>query len=195
MTGQRAVVLAVTLTAGAALVSPEPLASGAGVAAAGAYSLALPGFSAGPAPPPKALLWCQGESLLGVVVPDEKSRDCGPASQRRPRAVLLRDGRCGADGGAVSFGFLVSRTAWVVESASDKPEGRTMWLLHRFEGSVRDGRLSGVLVQVDISHPGRAFEKKSVAAPALVEEQPSFADEGSWRTDMGRRYCLAPEGP
>jgi len=194
MTGQRAVVLALTLTVGAALVCPELLASGAGVAAAGAYSLALPGFSAGPASPPKALLWCHGEGLLGVVVPDEKGRDCGPASERRPRAVLLRDGRCGAEGGAVSFGFLVSRTVWVVQSASDKPEGRTTWLLHRFEGSLRDGLLSGVLVQVDVSHPGRAFEKKNVTAPARVEEQPSFADEGSWRADMGRRYCLAPEG-
>lgn len=191
----RAVVLAVAAVAATGGLPSESAASEAAVTAAGAYPFPLPGITAPPESPPKALLWCQGQKLLGVVVPDDRSRDCGAAPQKRPWAILLQDGRCGADGGTVSFGFLLSRKTWVVESAARVPVEHTVWLLHRFEGSVKDEGLRGVLVQVDISHPGHAFQRKTVEIPALPEEQASFPDEGAWRGGVSQRFCLAAEGP
>jgi hypothetical protein len=169
--------------------------AGADVKPAGAYPFVLPGLSAGPDARPKALLWCQGANLMGVVVPDERSHDCGTASQKRPTALLLRDGRCELNSGAVSFGFLVARKAWVFEGGGRVPAEQTGWLLHRFEGSLKEGQLRGVLVQVDISHPGYAFEKKNVDVEALPAEQVSFADEAAWRSGIAQTFCLAAGGP
>jgi len=172
-------------------------ASDPGVKALGAYPLPLPGLSANTGATPRVLLWCQGVNLMGVVVPDEKASGCGTASQKRvrPGAFLLRDGRCEADGGTVSFGFLVSRKAWVYESGGRVPEARTVWLLHRFEGSLRAGELKGALVQVDINHPGHPFQKTSAEVAALPSEQPSFTDEAAWRSGIAQTYCLATGGP
>jgi hypothetical protein len=170
-------------------------ASGADVKPAGTYPFLLPGLSASPQAKPKALLWCQGVNLMGVVVPDERSRDCGTASQKRPTALLLRDGRCDPERGAVSFGFLVARKAWVFEGGGGVPAERIAWVLHRFEGSLKEGQLRGVLVQVDISHPGYAFEKKDVDVEALPAEQASFADEAAWRSGIAQTFCLAAGGP
>ncbi len=88
-------------------------ASEPGVRPVGVYPFALPGLMARPDARPKALLWCQGANLMGVVVPDDTGNDCGTASPKRsaPGALLLRDGRCESDGTMVSFGFLVPRKA------------------------------------------------------------------------------------
>jgi hypothetical protein len=163
----------------------------------GVYPFLLPGFSVGPDAKSKALLWCQGLNLMGVVVPDEKSNNCGTASQKRfaPRAFLLRDGRCEPDGSILSFGFLVSRKAWVFEAAGGVPEVRTVWLLHRFEGSLKAGQLKGVLVQVDVNHPGYSFQRKSVEVEALPAEQTSFTGETAWRGGIEQTFCLAVGGP
>jgi len=164
---------------------------------AGVYPFSLPGEPANPEAKSKALLWCRGANLVGVVVPDEKSSDCGTPSQKRmaPRALLLRDGRCEADGSSVSFGFLESHKAWVFESSGRTPEGRTLWLLHRFEGSLKGGQLKGSLVQVDVNHPGYSFQRKKVEVDALPGEQESFADESAWRASIAQTYCLAQGEP
>jgi hypothetical protein len=185
----------VVLIGGAGWLASVPVASEPNVKPVGVYPFLLPGLSASPEATPKALLWCQGVNLMGIVVPDEKSNDCGTASQKRPRAFVLRDGRCGAEGGAVSFGFLVSRKAWVFDSARRIPEERTVWLLHRFEGSLRAGQLKGVLVQVDVDHPGYSFQRKSVEVEALPGEQASFTDEATWRSGIAQTFCLAAGGP
>jgi hypothetical protein len=144
-----------------------------------------------------ALLWCQGSKLVGVVVPDEKLNDCGSGSQKRSaaRALLVRDGRCEGDGTSVSFGFLVSRKAWVFLEAGRAPEERTVWLLNRFEGSLKAGQLKGAMVQVDVNHPGFPFQRKSVEAEALQMEQASFSDEAAWRGSMSQTYCLSASEP
>jgi hypothetical protein len=95
----------------------------------------------------------------------------------------------------VSFGFLVSRKAWVFVEAGRAPEGRTVWQLNRFEGSLKSGQLKGALVQVDVNHPGYPFQRKAVEAEALPMEQRSFADEAGWRTSMSQAYCLATSEP
>lgn len=169
-----------------------------GVRPVGVYPIVLPGLTAGPEVRPKALLWCRGADLLGVVVPDDTGNGCGNSSPKRvaPGAVLLRDGRCEAGGGTVSFGFLVSRKAWVFPSAGGTPVERTVWLLHRFEGSVQSGQLKGTLVQVDIDHPGQPFQRKTIEAGSLTEQQASFADEAAWRGGIDQAFCVTtPAGP
>ena len=164
----------------------------------GAFPFAIPGSAGSRDVQPKALLWCQGASLVGVVVPDAKAVDCGAGGQKRsaPRALLLRDGRCEAGGPAVSFGLLVSRKAWVFDSSVRTPQERTVWLLLRFEGAVKAGQLTGALVQVDVSHPGLPFQKTSVEADASPrEEQASFTDETTWHSGMAQTFCLAAGEP
>jgi len=173
------------------------VASEATVKPVGAYPFALPGLSVSPDGKSKALLWCQGVNLMGVVVPDEKSTACGTASPKRmaPGAFLLRDGRCESDGSTVSFGFLVSRKAWVFGAARGAPEERTAWLLHRFEGSLKAGQLTGVLVQVDVSHPGYSFQRKKVDVEAVPAEQASFTDGAAWHNGIAQAFCLAEDDP
>jgi hypothetical protein len=166
----------------------------------GVFPFAIPGSAASRDAQPRAFLWCQGATLVGVVVPDTKSVDCTVAGQKRaaPRALLLRDGRCEALGTAVSFGLLMSRKAWVFESAGRKPtpRERTVWLLLRFEGSVNTGQLTGALVQVDVNHPGLPFQRTSVEAEALAgEPQASFSDETAWRSGIAQTLCLAEDEP
>lgn len=164
----------------------------------GVFPFALPGSAASRDVQPKAFLWCQGANLLGVVVPDTKSIDCRAAGQKRvaPQALLLRDGRCEAGGTAVSFGLLVSRKAWVFESSRRTPQDRTVWLVLRFEGSVKAGQLTGALVQVDVNHPGLPFQRTSVEAAALPsEQQASFANETAWRSGLAQTFCLAAGEP
>jgi hypothetical protein len=168
-----------------------------GVRPVGVFPFLVPGLSAGPSARPVALLWCQGSRLVGVVVPDEKLNDCGSGSAKRSaaRALLVRDGRCEADGGSVAFGFLVSRKAWVFVEAGRAPEGRTVWQVNRFEGSLKSGQLKGALVQVDVNHPGYPFQRKGVEAEAVPTEQLSFADESAWRGSMSQTYCLSTSEP
>jgi hypothetical protein len=163
----------------------------------GVFPLVLPGSAANREAAPKAHLWCQSAGLVGVLVPDTKPVDCSASGQKRsaPRALLLRDGRCDAEGGAVSFGLLVSRKAWVFDSSVPKPQERTVWQLFRFEGSVKASHLAGALVQVDVSHPGLPFQKASVEAEALSDEQASFADEAAWRGSLGQTFCLVTSEP
>ena len=177
---------------GSAVRAAEPTVKPAGV-----YAFSLPGLSQRPEAKAKALLWCQGANLVGVVVPEAKSAECGTTSPRRsvPSALLLRDGRCDADGGTVSFGLLAARKAWVYEPSGRVPVEHTVWLLHRFEGSVKTGQLTGVLVYVDVNHPGFPFEKRSIAAPALPEDQASFADETAWRSGITQAFCLEAGEP
>jgi hypothetical protein len=180
------------LAGGMALVST---AAEQGVKPVGAFPFVLPGQSATPGSPPRAHLWCQGVNLLGVVVTDEKANSCDRTAPKRPTALLLRDGRCEPDGSALSFGFLVSRKAWVYESTGKEPDERTVWLLHRFEGSLKAGQLKGTLVQVDVNHPGYAFQKSPIEVDALTGPQSSFADESAWRSSIGQTYCLAAGEP
>jgi hypothetical protein len=163
----------------------------------GVYPLSLQGFSVSGGPQPKAHLWCQGVNLLGFVVPDEKSTECGTAAHKgsAPRALPLRDGRCEGDGSAVSFGFLESRKAWVFDAAGRKRVDRIVWLLYRFEGSLTAGRLKGALVQVDVNHPGSPFQSRNVDAQTLPDEQASFADEAAWRSGVAQAVCLVTGGP
>ncbi len=70
-----------------------------------------------------------------------------------------------------------------------------MWLLNRFEGLLKAGQLKGALVQVDVNHPGYAFQRKVVEADALQGEQASFNDEASWRGSMSQTYCLSTSEP
>jgi hypothetical protein len=164
----------------------------------GAYPFLLPGLPATPDAQPKVLLWCQGVKLVGVVVPGEGRDKSGIATQNRPAptACVLRDGRCKPDGSGVSFGFLLPLKAWVFESpARTPPEERTAWLLHRFEGSLQAGQLKGVLVQVDVNHPGYSFRESRIEADTLPEVQASFADENGWLGSVARSYSLAQSEP
>jgi hypothetical protein len=162
----------------------------------GVYALSLPGFSS-PDAKPKAQLWCQGNTLLGFVVPEDKNTECGTPAHKgpAPRALLLRDGRCDADGGPASFGFLESRKSWVFDAAGKRRVEHNVWLLHRFEGTLKSGRLKGALVQVDINHPGSPFQKKDVEIEALPDEQTSFSDEAGWRSGTGQAFCVATGEP
>jgi len=174
-------------------VVPASWSAAGDVKPIGAFPFALAGLSVDVGATPRVLLWCQGPTLLGVVLPDDGKAECGTSPKRvLPRAFLLRDGRCEADGSGVSFGFVVPRRAWLFDSGGRAPQARVALLLHRFEGSVREGRLAGSLVQVDVSHPGYAFRKKSVEAGLLPSEQSSFADEAAWRTGMAQTFCVAP---
>jgi hypothetical protein len=182
---------------GASLV-PADQAATPGVKAVGIYPLFLPGLQAVPAGRPKVLLWCSGVKLLGVMVPGEPRQKASTGAQGRtlPSAILLRDGRCEADGSGVSFGFLVPMKAWVFEAAvRTPPEERTTWLLHRFQGTVSDRLLKGMLVQADVSHPGFAFREASVEVGTLAEDQASFADEKGWLEDMMRAFTLVHAEP
>jgi len=174
---------------------PVSWSAAADVKPIGAFPFALSGLSVDVGSEPRVLLWCQGPTLLGVVVPDDGKVECG-ASQKRvlPRAFLLRDGRCEADGSGVSFGFVVTRQAWLFGSDRHAPKARVALLLHRFEGSLKEGRLTGSLVQVDVSHPGDAFRKKGVDGALLPSAQPSFADEAAWRTGVAQMFCVATGG-
>jgi len=194
--GGRMIQFAVLLLVGASVVPAEQPAT-SGVKSIGVYPLLLPGLQAIPAGRPKVQLWCRGAKLLGVMVPDDSQPKAIPAAQGRslPSAVLLRDGRCEADGGGVSFGFLVPMRAWIFDTARAAPEERTTWLLHRFQGTVSDRQLKGVLVQVDISHPGLAFREAKVEVDALGEEQASFADEKAWLEDIGRTLSIVRTEP
>jgi hypothetical protein len=177
---------------GSAVRAAEP-----NVKPVGVYAFSLPGLSPRPEAKAKALLWCQGANLVGVLVPDAKSTECGTTSPRRsvPSALLLRDGRCDADGSTVSFGLLAARKAWVFEPSGRVPVEHTVWLLHRFEGSLKTGQLTGELVYVDVNHPGFPFEKRSIAAPALAEDQTSFPDEAAWRSGITQAFCLEAGQP
>jgi hypothetical protein len=163
----------------------------------GAYRFLLPGLAASPDAKPKVLLWCHGIKLVGLVVPDEGRDKGGIAPQNRPAptAFLLRDGRCEPDGSSVSFGFLVPLKAWVFDSPGRTPEERTAWLLHRFEGSVQAGQLKGVLVQVDVNHPGYSFQRHRIEVEVLPEGQASFTDENGWHGSVARTFSLAQSEP
>ena len=164
----------------------------------GAYPFLLPGLPSTLDAKPKALLWCHGVKLVGVVVPGEGRDGSGIAAQNRPAptALVLRDGRCEPDGGGVSFGFLLPLKAWVFESpARTPPEERTAWLLHRFAGSLQAGVLKGVLVQVDVNHPGYSFRESRIEVDALPEAQASFTDENGWLGSVARTYSLAQSEP
>jgi hypothetical protein len=130
---------------------------------------------------------------MGIVVPSDKPESCD-GTQKKPGAVLLRDGRCEADGTTVSFGFLLSRKAWVYEASGREPEERTLWLVHRFEGSLATDQLKGDLVQVDVNHPGFPFQKSKVDGASLGG-QSSFPDLASWRSSVSQSYCLATGEP
>jgi hypothetical protein len=189
--------LAVLVLVGSNLV-PAEQATGSGVKAVGVYPLLVPGLQAVPAGRPKLRLWCNGQRLLGVMAPEESQQKAVTASQERslPSAVLLRDGRCDADSGSVSFGFLLPVRAWIFDTAArTAPEVRTTWLLHRFQGTVSDRRLKGVLVQVDVSHPGLPFLEAKVEAGALGEDQTSFADEKGWLEDVARTSNVVRSEP
>ena len=187
------VIALVAVAIGAVVQAAEP-----GVKPLGAYPFLLPGLTGSRDSQPRVLLWCHGVKLMGAVVP-EKGRDDAPGvtHQNRPAltALLLRDGRCEAGGGAVSFGFLVPLKAWVYESTRRGLDERNTWLLYRFQGSVQDGQLAGVLLRVDVSHPGLSFHEHKVAAEALPESQTSFADENEWHASMARTFSLAQSEP
>lgn len=189
--------LALLVLVGASLVSADQAAT-PGVNAVGIYPLFLPGVQADPAERPRVLLWCSGLKLLGVMVPGESRQKASTAAQSRslPSAILLRDGRCEADGSGISFGFLVPLKAWIFDTAvRTPPEERTTWLLHRFHGTVSDRLLKGVLVQADVNHPGFAFREANVEVGALAEDQASFADENGWREDVARTFSLVHAEP
>ena len=182
---------------GASLV-PAGQAAAPGVRAVGVYPLLLPGLQAVPAGRPRVLLWCSGAKLLGIMVTDESRQKVGTGAQSRslPSAILLRDGRCEADGSGVSFGFLVPMKAWIFDDAvRTPPVERTTWLLHRFQGTVSERLLKGALVQADVSHPGFAFRETKVEVGALTEDQPSFADENGWLDDVTRTFSIVRAEP
>lgn len=188
--------LAVLVLMASSLVSAEQ-AAGPGVKAIGVYPLLLPGLQAVPTGRPKVLLWCHGVKLLGVMVPEDSPKAV-PTTQGRslPSAVLLRDGRCETDGGGVSFGFVVPMKAWIFDAGvRAAPEERTTWLLHRFQGTVSERQLRGVLVQADVSHPGFAFREAKVETGALGEDQASFADEKAWLDDITRTVSVVRGEP
>lgn len=189
--------LALLVLAGASLV-PAAQAAPPGVNPVGIYPLSLPGVQAGPAGKPSVLLWCSGTKLLGVMVPGEMGETAASVAQSPslPSAILLRDGRCEADGSRMSFGFLVPVKAWIYDAAvRTRPQERTTWLLHRFQGTVSDRLLKGVLVQVDVNHPGLAFREATVEVGAVAEDQASFADENGWREDVTRTFSLLDAEP
>lgn len=189
--------LAVVVLMVSSIVSAEQ-AAGPAVKAIGVYPFLLPGLQAVPAGRPKVLLWCHGVKLLGVMVPEDSQPRAGATTQGRSlsSAVLLRDGRCETDGGGVSFGFVVPMKAWIFDSgARAAPEERTTWLLHRFQGTVSERQLKGVLVQADVSHPGFAFREAKVEADALGEDQASFADEKNWLEHVGRTVSVVRGEP
>jgi hypothetical protein len=163
----------------------------------GAYPFLLPGLAGSPDVRPKVLLWCHGVKLVGVVAPESGHEDGSVGPQNRPSrtAFLVRDGRCEPDGSSLSFGFLVPLKAWIFESAGRGLEPRTTWLLNRFQGSVQGGQLKGVLVQVDVNHPGYSFHEHKIEAGALAESQASFADESGWHASMARAFSLAQSEP
>jgi hypothetical protein len=164
----------------------------------GVFPFLLPGLQAPPDARPKVLLWCRGPKLVGLVVAAEGHARAGVARQSRPApaALLLRDGRCEADRSGVSFGFLLPLKAWVFESqARTPPAERTTWLLHRFEGSARAGELKGLLVQVDVNHPGYAFRETRIEVDALSEPQASFTDESGWLGSVAQTYSLERGDP
>jgi hypothetical protein len=172
-------------------------AADTGVKPAGVFPLTVPGLTSAPNAKSTALLWCQGSNLVGVVVPEDKPADCGTGSQKRSavRALLVKDGRCEAEGTTVSFGFLMSRKAWAFVEGAKAPQEKTVWLLNRFEGSLKAGQLKGAMVQVDVNHPGYAFQRKTVEADAVQTEQASFNDEPAWRASMWQAYCLSATEP
>jgi hypothetical protein len=189
--------LAAVVLMGVSLV-PGDQAATPGVKALGVYPLSLPGLQAVPAGRPRVLLWCSGVKLLGVMVPDESSQKAGTVAESRslPSAILLRDGRCEADGGGVSFGFLVPVKAWIFDTAvRTPPEEHTTWLLHRFQGTVNDRQLRGTLVQADVSHPGFAFREAKVEVGALGEDQASFPDANTWQKHVARAFSLVRAEP
>jgi hypothetical protein len=163
----------------------------------GAYSFRLPGLAASTDAKPRVLLWCHGVKLVGVVTPEGGHEDGGVVPQSKPlhAAFLVRDGRCEPDGGGVSFGFLVPLKAWVFESAGRGLEGRTTWLLNRFRGTLHGGQLKGVLVQVDVNHPGYSFQEHKIEAEAAPDAQASFADESEWHASMARAFSFAQSEP
>jgi hypothetical protein len=189
--------LAVLLLMGSSIV-PAEQAVAPGVRAMGVFPLLLPGLQAVPAGRPKVRLWCQGSKLLGLMVPDESQQKAVAPAQGRSSvsALVLRDGRCESEGGGVSFGFLLPMKAWIFDTAVRvPPEERTTWLLHRFQGTVNDGQLKGVLVQVDVNHPGFAFREAKVEAEAMGEEQASYADEKGWLEDVARVFSVVRSEP
>jgi hypothetical protein len=189
--------LAVLVLMGTSLV-PADQAATPGVRAIGVYPLMLPGLQAVPAGRPRVLLWCSGAKLLGVMVPDESRPKAGSGASSRPStsAILLRDGRCEADGAGVSFGFLLPMKAWIFDTgARTAPVERTTWLLHRFQGSVSDRLLKGGLVQADVSHPGFAFREAKVEVGALDEDQAPYANENGWLEDVARAFSLVTAEP
>jgi hypothetical protein len=175
-------------------LAAAPLAAETDVKPLGSFPLAVPGVSNADVKP-KALLWCHGTSLLGVVVADEKTSACAGSKRTAPQAYLVRDGQCDADGSSVTFGFLLPRQAWVYAASGKTRQARTVWLLHRFEGSVRGGRLKGQMVQVDVSHPGQPFQNSAVETEALSGDQASFPGEEAWRGNVAQTFCLATDAP
>jgi hypothetical protein len=179
----------------ALVVGPGAQGAEPAVKPIGVYPFPLPGVSANREAKPRLLVWCHGARLLGVVVPDERHAKEGVVAAA-PAALRVRDGRCEADGNRVSFGFLMQLKAWVFEPSARTPrEERPAWLLHRFEGSVQDGVLRGVLVQVDVSHPGYAFRESKFEVNDAHEAQESFADETGWQTSMARAFSLVRSEP
>lgn len=177
---------------------PAEQAPTAGVKAIGIYPLLLPGLQAVPAGRPRVLLWCSGVKLLGVMAPDESRPKAGSGAPSRslPSAILLRDGRCEADGTSVSFGFLVPVKAWLFDTGVRTPPAeRTTWLLHRFQGTLSDRLLKGGLVQADVSHPGLAFREAKVEVGALAEDQAAFGSESAWLEEMARSFSLVNAEP
>ena len=189
--------LAVLVLMGSGFVAAEQAAE-PGVKPIGVYPLLLPGLQSIPAGRPRVFLWCHGVKLLGVMVPDERQQKAVTTAQGRslPSAILLRDGRCETDGGGVSFGFLVPMRTWLFDTAGrTAPEERTTWLLHRFQGTLSDRRLKGVLVQVDVNHPGFAFPEAKVEVDALGEDQASFADEKRWLEEVAQTLSVVRSEP
>jgi hypothetical protein len=187
--------LAVLVLTGASVLAADQAAQ-PGVKAIGVYPLFLPGLQAGPAGKPRVLLWCSGAKLLGVMVPGELGQKAAGQGRSLPSGILLRDGRCEADGSGISFGFLVPMKSWIFDSTvRTGPQERTTWLLHRFQGTAGDRLLKGVLVQADVSHPGLAFRETRVEVGALAEDQASFADETGWHEDVVRTFSLMHAEP
>ena len=80
--------------------------------------------------------------------------------------------------------------------ASGRPrQARTVWLLHRFEGSVHDGRLKGTMVQVDVAHPGHSFQNSPVEVEGSSSDQASFPGEEEWHGNVAQTFCLATDAP
>jgi hypothetical protein len=177
-------------------IVPAEQAAGPGVKAIGVYPLLLPGLQAVPAGRPRVHLWCHGVKLLGVMVPDESQQKAATSGQGRllAPALLLRNGRCETDGGGVSFGFLVPMKAWIFDPRCALVQAHHV-AAAPFQGTVSDRQLKGVLVQVDVSHPGFAFPEAKVEVEALGEDQGSFADEKSWLEDVAQTFSVVRSEP